>query len=146
MNSQHKTIYYLDTCVWCRLFDEPSERIIEEANAVLQILAGVDKGEIEVISSTVVLAEIDLISDKDKRQAVRELIEKSCKTILWVKDEDIKLAEEIMKSCGVASIDTLHIAVASKSADVFVTVDDKLLKKRNCLKKYIDVKSPLDIV
>ena len=143
-NEKLKT--YLDTCVWCRLFDEPSERIIKEANATLQILAKADRSEIEIICSTAVLAEIDLISDENKRQAVKDLVEKSSKVIIWIKEEDIKLAEEIMKFCHVDSVDALHIAVASKYADVFITVDDEILKKRDCLKKYIDVKNPLDIV
>ncbi len=145
-SSNNKLKIYLDTCVWCRLFDEPSKRIIEEANAVLQMLAKSDRGEIDIIGSTAVLAEIDLIADENKKQAVKDLAEKSCKAIVWVDEEDIKLAEEIMNSCNVDSVDALHIAVASKNADVFITVDDNILKKRNCLKKYIDVKSPLDIV
>jgi predicted nucleic acid-binding protein len=145
-SNSEKLNSYLDTCVWCRLFDKPSKRIIEEANAVIQILAKSDKGVIEIIGSTAVLAEIDLIHDENKRQSVKDLVEKSCKAIVWIDEEDIKLAEEIMKSCNVDSVDAIHIAVASKNADVFITVDDKILKKRNCLKKYIDVKNPLDIV
>ena len=144
LNEKLKT--YLDTCVWCRLFDEPSERIIKEANATLQILAKADRSEIEIICSTAVLAEIDLISDEDKRQAVKDLVEKSSKDIIQIKEEDVKLAEEIMKSCRVDSVDALHLAVASRNADVFITVDDEILKRRDCLKKYIDVKNPLDII
>jgi len=67
--------------------------------------------------------------------------------VLWVYEEDLKLAEEIVKSCRINNIvDAIHIAVASKNADVFVTVDDELIKKGSCLKKYIDIKNPLDII
>jgi len=67
-SSNDKLKIYLDTCVWCRLFDEPSKRIIEEANAVLQMLAKSDRGEIDIIGSTAVLAEIDLIADENKNE------------------------------------------------------------------------------
>jgi len=136
---------YLDTCAWCRLFDEPSERVEMEANAVIRILARTDMGEFEVVGSTAILAEIDMISNEEKKQAVRDLVEKSCR-IVWVKEEDFKLAEEIAKSCRVSFMDALHIAVASRCADVFVTVDDELVRKKDCLKRYIDVESPVDIV
>jgi len=39
---------------------------------VLRILAKADKSEVELVGSTAVLAEIDLISNEEKRQAVRE--------------------------------------------------------------------------
>jgi len=34
---------YLDTCVWCRPFDEPSHRVTEEAEAFFKILQSVDE-------------------------------------------------------------------------------------------------------
>lgn len=135
---------YLDTCAWCRLFDEPNERVEREANAVLKILAKADRGEVEIVGSTAILAEIDLISDEEKRQAVRDLVEKSCR-VVWVREEDFKLAEEIVKFCRLDVMDALHIAVASRYADVFVTVDDELVRKKDCLKRYIDIKT-IDIV
>jgi len=136
---------YLDTCVWCRLFDEPNERIEKEARAVITILKKARKGEIEILGSTTVLAEIDLIPNEEKRAAVRSLVEKSCR-IIWVRETDLRLAEEIKTLCRIDVVDALHIAVASKFADVFLTVDDELLKKSSCLKKYIEVKNPVDIV
>lgn len=72
---------YLDTCVRCRLFDEPNERIEKEARAVITILKAIN-GEIEILGS--VLAEIDLIPNEEKREAVRSLVEKSYR-IIWVR-------------------------------------------------------------
>ena len=34
---------YLDTCVWCRPFDEPSCRVTEEAETFFKILQDVDE-------------------------------------------------------------------------------------------------------
>ena len=42
-------------------------------------------------------------------------------------------------------MDAMHVAFASLYADVFVTVDDELLKKDECLEKYIGVVNPVDI-
>ena len=134
---------YFDTCVWCRLF-ELSERVEMEANAVLEILAKADRGEVEIVGSTAILAEIDLISSEEKRQAVRGLVEKSCR-IVWVREEDFRLVEEIVRLCRASAMDSLHIAVASRCADVFMTVDDALLRKKGCLKRYIEVRNPVDV-
>ena len=40
----------------------------------------------------------------------------------------------------------MHLAIASLNADIFITVDDELLKKAKCLEKYIDARNPIDIV
>ena len=42
------------------------------------------KSEIEILGSTAVLAEIDLIPNEEKREAVRSLVEKSYR-IIWVR-------------------------------------------------------------
>ena len=65
---------YLDTCVWCRPFDEENERILRETNALLSILKKVDEGAIEIIGSSVLLAEVSLISSKEKREALEGIM------------------------------------------------------------------------
>ena len=77
-----KTKLYLDTSVWCRPFDEENERILLETSALLAILKKVDKEEVEIIGSSVLLAEVSLISSKEKREAIEELINKVCKIVL----------------------------------------------------------------
>lgn len=54
--------------------------------------------------------------------------------ILKIKETDKKLAEKIMEECGLSAMDSLHIAIATENADVFITVDDGVLNTAECLK------------
>jgi hypothetical protein len=68
---------YLDTCVWCRPFDDASnQRILEESNAFSEILRKVDTGELEIIGSSVLLAEINMITPKIKEETVLSLVKR----------------------------------------------------------------------
>ena len=62
---------YLDTCVWCRPFDEPSHRVTEEAEAFFRILRMVNEEEV------VLDDEIDRIRGDEKREAVNELVHRA---------------------------------------------------------------------
>lgn len=137
---------YLDTCVWCRPFDFPDERILIESDAFVEVLIRADRGGFEIIGSAALLAEIEFISSREKREAVEALIRKTCSKILRIDEETAKLAERIMAECRVNAMDAVHIAIAAKNADVFVTVDDELLKKSGCLKKFIGVKNVVDVI
>lgn len=55
---------YLDTCIWCRPFDEPSERVDEEANAFIKILKSAEKGKYQIIGSPQLELEASEIKDK----------------------------------------------------------------------------------
>lgn len=131
--------------IWCRPFDEAEERILKESEALMEILRMADRKQVEILGSSALLAEVSFISSEEKREAVKALIRKSC-TILKVEKDVAKFAEEIMKDCKIDAMDAVHIALASLNADIFITVDDELLKKAKCLEKYIDVRNPVDIV
>jgi len=135
---------YFDTCVWCRPFDEPDEFIIREVEAIEMILDLHDHGEIKIVSSDLVISEASLISNERKRRAVIELIKSLSDDIVKVDDVSINLAEKIKEDCNLTAVDALHVALASKFADVFITVDKGILRKVTCLQKYIMVLSPIN--
>lgn len=135
---------YLDSCVWCRPFDEENERILKKTNALITILKKIDEGKAEIIGSSVLLTEISLISSKEKREAVEELINKVCR-IVFVTENSIELAEEIMQRCRINAMDALHISLAAENADIFITVDDEILNKNKCLSNYISIKNPTEV-
>ena len=58
---------YLDTCVWCRPFDEPSQRVTEETGAFFRILRMVNEEEVVITSSVVLDDEIDRIRRDEKK-------------------------------------------------------------------------------
>ena len=136
---------YLDTCVWCRPFDDVSdERIWEEAMAFVEILRKEERNEISVLGSSVLLFEVSMISSDEKRKSVEEIIARVAK-VAHLTESSKKKAEEIMK-CGINAMDALHIAVAIENkVDVFITTDDDILKRRGCISKWIEVENPKEV-
>jgi predicted nucleic acid-binding protein len=136
---------YLDTCVWCRPFDEVrDERIFDEAMAFVRIVGKAERDEITVLGSDVLLFEVSLISPAEKRKAVGELIARVAE-ITHLTERSKKKAEEIME-CGMNAMDALHIAVAVENgANMFITTDEDILKRRECLSGWIEVKNPQEV-
>lgn len=136
---------YLDVCCLCRPFDEHSQNKIRlESEAVLAII---DHGQINswiLLTSEVADIEISRIYDSDKRQRV-QLLFSLLYPIVVVDDGIEKLAVELEKM-GFKAFDALHIACAERGkADVFLTTDDRLLKRvfQNKGKLKIQFKNPV---
>ncbi len=147
MSTEVKRIY-LDTCAWCRPFDYPSNtRIFDESDAVARILRKVDAGEFEIIGGSVLLAEISMITPKFKEDAVTSLVKHIVADFYPVTDNAEKKARQIMKVCGISAMDALHIAIAQdNNAEIFVTTNDIILNKSDCILKYgITIKNPCEV-
>ena len=70
-----------------------------------------DRKQVEILGSSVLLAEVSLISSEEKREAVEALIRKAC-NILKVERDVVELAEEIMEDCrtdAMPFISLLHL-------------------------------------
>ena len=117
---------YLDTCVWCRPFDDPSQRVREEAEAFFKILHGVDEKRLLILGSIVLDDEVDEILDKRKRAAVIELTSRAIAERITVVSESKQ--NEIREATGVTDEDAFHLAAALEGrAEYFLTVDDKTI-------------------
>ncbi|MBT9166270.1 MAG: hypothetical protein DDT25_00953 [Chloroflexi bacterium] len=140
--------FYLDTCVWCRPFDRPAnERIILESAAVKGVINRVDSGEVVILASSILFLEASLISQGYKRDAVREFISRSIAEIAPVTERSEELANEIMEDYNISAMDAMHLAIAiDNEVEVFLTTDDKILKKADQISKYgIEVKNPGEV-
>lgn len=137
---------YLDVCCLNRPFDDiQQERIRLEANAVIIILERCEKGELILISSDIIREEILRIPDIEKREAVLEL-QNIYKEWIPIDKNVIELAKQIEQS-GVKPYDALHIASAEiGGADVFLTTDDKLLRKNLQLNLKTRILNPLNFI
>ncbi|MFQ5975989.1 MAG: PIN domain-containing protein [Candidatus Hydrothermarchaeales archaeon] len=136
---------YLDTNVWFRIFDEPSKRIIKEKKAFYKILYLSKLGRLKIVGSVFLDDEIELTSDKDKREAVFKFIS----TFLASKIDFIpKIYSVIMDKTRLTVKDSVHIACAIEAkAEYFITVDDEIIKKRVEIKKFgIDVVNPVEFI
>jgi hypothetical protein len=69
-----KKKFYLDTCVWCRPFDEHTQRVEEESDAFFKLLHKIGEGEIVVVGSVMLDDEIEEIEEDWKREAVKSLL------------------------------------------------------------------------
>jgi predicted nucleic acid-binding protein len=135
---------YLDVCCLNRTLDDLEQsRIRLEAEAVTEIIQNCEDGKWILMNSDVIEFEVSQHSDSSKQQHVRSIL--SVASIYIRSSEDIELrAEELMK-LNFKFQDALHLAFAKAGdADIFLTTDDRLLRKAKQYKKTlkIEVENP----
>lgn len=129
VNRATPLIAYLDVCCLQRPFDDQRQaRVRLESEAVLLILARAEAGDLVWATSDVVDYEIDRTPNTERAFRVR-LIASRAERKLKIAGEVVARATEI-EQFGFAGLDALHLASAeSGNADLFLTTDDKLLKR-----------------
>jgi len=136
---------YFDVCCLNRPLDDQTQaRIRLEAEAILIILARCQVGSWEWVSSEVIDLEIDQTPDSGRRQQVQLLASYAHHSVA-IRQSEIERAQQF-KAWGISAHDALHLACAeSCGADVFLTTDDKLLRKSTTHAKQlrIRVENPL---
>jgi predicted nucleic acid-binding protein len=140
------TKIYLDNCVLNRPFDDQSqERIHLETEAIILLLARLERKEWTWLGSQALEFEIDKTSDAEQQSRLMHMIEFVNMTV-EVGEKELTRASELEK-LGFVGFDAVHLACAEISkADVFLTTDDRLLKlaKRQAKKLRVNVENPLD--
>ena len=140
-------IIYLDTCSLQRPLDSKTQtRIILEAEAILGVIRLCDAGEIELMSSDVLLYEIKRNPKAVRREFGLEVLNKA--------DHFVSLNEMIGHSAkkfersGIKPLDALHLASAQiANADYFCTCDDRFLRKaKRLVNLTTKVVSPLELI
>lgn len=136
---------YLDNCVMNRPFDDQNHiRIRLEAEAKLYIQSRIKEGSVELAWSYILDVENNQNPFEDKKGAIAE----------WKKFAAVDVAEtttlleraNVFASFGIKAKDALHVSAAIEAkADIFITTDDRLVKKLLGIKN-IRVVNPLDIV
>jgi hypothetical protein len=128
-----------------RPFDDQSHiRIRLEAEAKLYIQARIKEGAIELAWSYILDIENDQNPFEDKRNAISEWKKFAVTDV----DETAALLARanVFTSFGIKAKDALHVSAAIEGkADVFITTDDRLMKK---LSDITDIRAvnPVDIV
>ncbi len=134
---------YLDVSCLNRPFDDQSQtRIHLEAEAVVVILQAIDAGHHDQVSSRMAEFEITAIGDEIRRRRVLRLLPEHRMPLTA---EILQRAAELVER-GLAAADAAHVAASEANADVFLTCDDRLLKRcrnlANALK--VHVANPVD--
>lgn len=135
---------YLDVCCLNRpLDDAQQERIRLEAEAVLLIYRRIRIGECQLISSEVIDIEIAQTRNPQRRKQLQIAVALAYNRVKL--SDDVKKRAVQVSQMGFKPFDAAHIASAELgNADIFLTTDDRLLKKAAQYRKQlaIDVKNP----
>lgn len=120
---------YLDVCTYCRPFDnQDALRIRLETEAFYLILQHIQLNHFQSLISPVHLKEIDAIASTEERL----LLKTQLKNFLAPPVNNLsalRARAEHLHQLGFGLADAAHVAYAEHLADVFITCDDKLLKK-----------------
>ncbi|MCP9495227.1 MAG: PIN domain-containing protein [Pyrinomonadaceae bacterium MAG19_C2-C3] len=130
---------YLDVCCLQRPFDDLSQvRVRLEAEAVALILSYVEENRIRLFSSEAIEYEVNQITNQRRANRVQAIMMLASHRI--ASDEFVVARAAEMTDFGFAALDALHLACAEASeASVFLTTDDKLLKRALRLRAQLSI-------
>ena len=137
---------YLDNSALNRPFDDQSqERIRLETESVLLLLSHLERREWTWLGSQALEIEIDRTADIEQLARLRRVL-KFVSAVIEIGEKELARATQLQQ-WGFMGFDAVHLACAeSGKADVFLTTDDRLLKRAKRLEKRLQVKveNPLD--
>lgn len=140
-------LVYLDTCAIQRPFDDHSQiRIAVEAEAVLSLIELVERKDLRLLSSEILLLEVEKNPYPTRREFALEVLSLASKTVQVT--ERIELRSRMYVESGISPSDALHLASAVEAkADVFNTTDDSLYRKGQSIStRATRVLSPLELI
>lgn len=136
---------YLDACCLNRPFDDQTQpRIILETQAILTILSQCQAGTWKLITSTALDEELDQTPDLERLNNVKTIL--AIAKIKVISSQFIEERSIELRTLGFSSYDATHIASAERSqADIFLTTDDRLLKKaqNNTQLIHVEIDNPV---
>ena len=136
---------YLDTCCLSRLLDPPTQvRLIEETQAIRRILIYFLRSHWSWVCSKIVIDEVEQNPDLRKRIQVKVWLNFAHEIVPIGRSEISRGLQ--LESLGFKEQDAWHLACAeSGKADVFLTTDDRLLRRaqRYQSRLYIRVENPV---
>ncbi|MFA4958218.1 MAG: hypothetical protein WC556_14720 [Candidatus Methanoperedens sp.] len=128
---------YLDVCALSRPFDDQGYlRIKQETDAVNMILAKVKQGKYGLLFSSVHIKEIEAYDNILERVELQTILKKLGEQMNINLSETRARAEELV-NLGFGVADAAHVAFAERAGALFISCDNKLIKK--CLKHNIKV-------
>jgi predicted nucleic acid-binding protein len=144
MARQHQKTLYLDICTLCRPFDNQSlMRIRLETDAYYLILQALQEARYTMVVSPVHFEEANAISDTEERREVLAILEK-LGTAAACDMTATRARAEHLHSRKVGIADAAHVAFAEATADVFITCDERLVKKCRREKVRVTTVNPVE--
>jgi predicted nucleic acid-binding protein len=120
---------YLDLCVIQRPFDDQMQpRVRLETQALIEIVARIQTGSIELVSSTALLAEHQRNRHLLRKTAAGHVLALASEIVPI--DPRIESRAELYRQSGLKEMDAVHLACAVElGVDYFCTCDDRLLRR-----------------
>jgi predicted nucleic acid-binding protein len=112
-----------------------------EAEAVKTILTLCEQDPWQLLNSQVIEFEIGNTADEVKRMQLQLMMANAVSIIRL--NPTIIARTKFFETAGLTTFDAMHLACAETQADVFLTVDDKSLKKARTLTS-LTVNNPLN--
>lgn len=139
-------LVYLDANCFNRPFDDQTqERIQQETEAVLNVLQRVLGGHDQLAWSAALNLELSAHPEPDIREELMGWAER-CQ-ILLEPSNDVRARAEALHSLGMGALDAAHIAFAEAGGcDLFLTCDDRLLRRSRRLALSVQVFNPVEYV
>ena len=147
MSAESKLRLYLDSCALQRPFDDASQlRVRIEADAVTELIAAFERGDVLLVGSDVLNYEIAQIPDSNRREPVERLL-RLCSSFVALTNE-IEARAAGFEKYGIKAFDAYHLASAiAVNAEYFCTTDDRF--RRKALEQQTgltQVVSPLELI
>ncbi|GHS98698.1 hypothetical protein AGMMS50276_20980 [Synergistales bacterium] len=137
---------YLDNCCYNRPFDDQKQRkVFLEAQAKLFIQDNIKQGTIKLVSSYVLIVEMQENSDIFKRDNIFQFVKNNSSAFIGEDkfDEVENLAAPIIQT-GIKRMDACHVAAAIVAkCDYLLTTDKRLLKYQT---NKIKLVNPLEFI
>ena len=135
---------YLDNCCFNRPYDNQSQqRINDETESIFR---AINKKENIIIGSDTLILEMAQIKDVDLQLDIVAMYSQTIKEEVSTSEEVEKIADSIMSESSIHKMDALHLASAiAGKAEVFLTVDDKLIKSCSKLNLNMKVINPVEL-
>lgn len=138
MIDSNSTLIYLDTNAYSRPFDDQTQMDIQaEANAFLEIIAGVKTGKLFLLGSDILDFEVHNVISAEKRSKIEDYLN-LCHKHLVSSEEVLNLGKQIQADCHLRARDALHIASAIiGQARYFLSCDKKVteMKQARCYRR-----------
>ena len=120
---------YIDVCALSRPFDNQDYlRIRLETEALNLRLSKVKQGKYKLLVSPVHIKEIEAIEDIFERLELQTILEKLGENIS-VNIAKARIRAEELVNLGFGAADAAHVAFAEQSGALFISCDNKLVKK-----------------
>ena len=135
---------YLDACCLNRPFDDQTQpRIALETQAILTILSQCESGW-KLVTSAALDEELDQTPDLERLKNVKTIL--AIAKIKVISSQFIEERSTELQKLRFSGYDATHIASAERSqADIFLTTDDRLIKKaqKNTQLIHVDIDNPV---